>query len=25
VIVLAMLGFAWWWMKRKRSGKLLED
>lgn len=23
--VLAALGFAWWWMKKKRSGKLLED
>ena len=22
---LAVLGFAWWWMKRKRSGKLIED
>ena len=22
--VLAVLGFAWWWMRRKRSGKLLE-
>jgi membrane protein YqaA with SNARE-associated domain len=22
---LALLGFAWWWMKKKRSGKLLED
>jgi len=23
--LLAGLGFAWWWMKKKRSGKLLED
>ncbi len=23
--VPALLGFAWWWMKKKRSGKLLED
>jgi membrane protein YqaA with SNARE-associated domain len=22
---LAILGFAWWWIKRKRSGKSLED
>lgn len=22
---LAVLGFAWWWMKKKRSGKLLKD
>ena len=22
---LAVLGFAWWWMKKKRSGKLLVD
>jgi membrane protein YqaA with SNARE-associated domain len=22
---LAILGFTWWWMKKKRSGKLLED
>ncbi len=22
---LAVLGFAWWWMKKKRAGKLLED
>jgi membrane protein YqaA with SNARE-associated domain len=22
---LALIGFAWWWMKKKRSGKLLED
>lgn len=22
---LAVLGFAWWWMRKKRSGKLLED
>jgi len=21
---LAVLGFAWWWMTKKRSGKLLE-
>jgi membrane protein YqaA with SNARE-associated domain len=25
VAVPALLGFAWWWMKKKRSGKLLED
>lgn len=25
VIGLALLGFAWWWMKKKRSGKLMED
>ena len=25
VLLLGMLGFVWWWMKRKRSGKLLED
>jgi len=24
VSALAMAGFAWWWIKRKRSGKLLE-
>jgi membrane protein YqaA with SNARE-associated domain len=23
--VLAVLGFGWWWMKKKRAGKLLED
>ncbi len=23
--VLAVLGFAWWWIKRKRAGKLLVD
>ncbi|MGC1463149.1 MAG: VTT domain-containing protein [Terracidiphilus sp.] len=23
--LLAVLGFTWWWMKKKRSGKLLED
>ncbi|HEX4758831.1 MAG TPA: VTT domain-containing protein [Terracidiphilus sp.] len=23
--ILAVAGFAWWWMKKKRSGKLLED
>ena len=23
--VLAVAGFAWWWMRKKRSGKLLED
>ena len=23
--VPALLGFGWWWMKKKRSGKLLED
>ena len=22
---LAIVGFAWWWIKKKRSGKLLED
>jgi len=22
---LAVAGFAWWWMRKKRSGKLLED
>jgi membrane protein YqaA with SNARE-associated domain len=22
---LAVLGFAWWWIRRKRAGKLLED
>jgi membrane protein DedA with SNARE-associated domain len=22
---VAVLGFAWWWMRKKRSGKLLED
>ncbi len=22
---LALLGFAWWWMRKKRQGKLLED
>jgi membrane protein YqaA with SNARE-associated domain len=22
---LAVVGFAWWWMRRKRAGKLLED
>jgi len=22
---LAVLGFAWWWMRRKRAGRLLED
>ena len=22
---LAVLGFAWWWMRKKRSGELLED
>jgi len=25
VSALAVLGFAWWWIKKKRSGKLLED
>lgn len=25
VIALALLGFTWWWIKKKRSGKLLED
>jgi membrane protein DedA with SNARE-associated domain len=24
VSTLAVAGFAWWWIKRKRSGKLLE-
>ena len=23
--VLALLGFAWWWKRKKRAGKLLED
>ncbi len=22
---LALIGFAWWWMRRKRAGKLLEE
>jgi hypothetical protein len=22
---LAVIGFAWWWIRKKRSGKLLED
>jgi membrane protein YqaA with SNARE-associated domain len=22
---LAIIGFAWWWMRKKRAGKLLED
>jgi membrane protein YqaA with SNARE-associated domain len=22
---LAVIGFAWWWMRKKRAGKLLED
>jgi hypothetical protein len=22
---LAVIGFAWWWIKRKRAGKTLED
>jgi LPXTG-motif cell wall-anchored protein len=22
---LAIAGFAWWWVRKKRSGKLLED
>jgi hypothetical protein len=22
---LAGLGFAWWWMRKKRAGKLMED
>jgi membrane protein YqaA with SNARE-associated domain len=22
---LALIGFAWWWIRKKRSGKLLED
>ena len=25
VIALALLGFTWWWIHKKRSGKLLED
>ena len=25
VALLALLGFTWWWMRKKRSGKLLED
>jgi membrane protein YqaA with SNARE-associated domain len=25
VSALAVAGFAWWWIKRKRSGKLLDD
>jgi LPXTG-motif cell wall-anchored protein len=23
--VLAVGGFAWWWFRKKRAGKLLED
>jgi Predicted membrane protein len=23
--LLAVIGFAWWWMRKKRTGKLLED
>lgn len=23
--LLAIIGFAWWWIRKKRSGKLLED
>lgn len=23
--MLALLGFAWWWMRKRRSGKLLQD
>jgi membrane protein YqaA with SNARE-associated domain len=23
--VLAVIGFAWWWIRKKRAGKLLED
>jgi LPXTG-motif cell wall-anchored protein len=23
--VLALGGFAWWWIRKKRAGKLLED
>lgn len=23
--LLALLGFAWWWMRKRRSGKLLQD
>jgi membrane protein DedA with SNARE-associated domain len=22
---LAVVGFAWWWIKKRRAGKLLED
>jgi LPXTG-motif cell wall-anchored protein len=22
---LAVIGFAWWWVRKKRAGKLLED
>ena len=25
VCALAVMGFSWWWIKKKRSGKLLED
>ena len=25
VLGLAVMGFAWWWMRKKRTGKLLED
>jgi LPXTG-motif cell wall-anchored protein len=23
--LLALAGFAWWWFRKKRTGKLLED
>jgi plastocyanin domain-containing protein len=22
---LAVIGFSWWWIRKKKSGKLLED
>ena len=25
VLVLAAIGFSWWWIRKKRSGKLLVD
>lgn len=25
ILVLAAIGFAWWWIRKKRSGRLLED
>lgn len=25
ILVLAAMGFAWWWIRKKHSGKLLED
>lgn len=25
ILVLAAIGFAWWWVRKKRSGRLLED